>query len=399
MTDTTVISTPRAGTRAAAPTVQAFVRDPDSEASVRQAMANLNMRDAEFVGGTIEDAITALSQRPSPRLLIVDVSGVSDPVARINALADVCEPNTGVIVIGDRNDIVLYRDLRFAGVAEYFFKPLVSDLVSRACNAVLTGGAETQPQRTGKLVFVLGVRGGVGATTIAVNTAWRLAETRQRWVMLLDLDLQNGDAALQLDETPSHALREAVEHPERVDKLFLERAVTPVERRIDLLASLEPLGERITAEAGGIPRLLANLLQRYRFIFVDLPATHAAQILPSLPMPSTCVLVSGGSLTSARDVARWRDWFAINMPDRIVLHLLNKHGAPDSLPDHEFVRAAGQGPDLKVSWDRDIAASSVLGIKGTQKCAALSRGLAPLLRQLSGEQAAQQSSFIKRWFR
>ncbi len=399
MTDTTAAQTPHAGARTAAPTVQVFTRDGESEAAIRQAMTNLNIRDAEYDSGNIEDAITALSQRPSPRLLIVDITATADPVARVNALADVCEPNTGVVVIGDRNDIVLYRDLRHAGVAEYFFKPLVSDLVSRACNAVLTGGTEPQAQRTGKLVFVLGVRGGVGATTIAVNTAWRLAETRQRWVMLLDLDLQNGDAALQLDETPSHALREAVEHPERVDKLFLERAVTPVERRIDLLSSLEPLGEKIMPDAAGIPRLLSSLLQRYRFVFVDIPATLAAEVLPGLPMPMTCVLVSGGSLTSARDVARWRDWFAINMPDRVLLHLMNKHGAPDALPDQEFVRAAGQAPDLKVPFDRDIAAASVLGIKGMQKCAPLTRGLAPLLRQLSGEQAAQQGSFLNRWFR
>jgi pilus assembly protein CpaE len=276
---------------------------------------------------------------------------------------------------------------------------LVSDLVSRACNAALSGSTEAEPARTGKLVFVLGVRGGVGATTIAVNTAWQLAETRQRWVMLLDLDLQNGDAALQLDETPSHALREAVEHPERVDKLFLERAVTPVERRIDLLASLEPLGQTIAFDATAVPRLLSNLLQRYRFIFVDIPAQNAAQIMAALALPATCVLVSSGTLSSARDVARWRDWFAINMPDRLALHVLNKHGAPDALPDHGFTHACGQAPDMRIPYDRDIAASSILGIKGTPKCAALTRGLAPLLRQLSGEQVAAQRSLFGRWFR
>jgi len=398
MSETTVISTSRPAARAAAPAVQVFVRDAEADAALRQALSNLNIRDAEFVKGGVDTAITTLSQRPSPRLLVVDVGDAPDPVARVNALADVCEPNTGVIVIGDRNDIVLYRDLKYAGVAEYFFKPLVSDLVSRACGAVLAGTSETPAARTGKLVVVLGVRGGVGATTVAVNTAWHLAEQRQRWVMLLDLDLQNGDAALQLDETPSHALREAVEHPDRVDKLFLERAVTPVERRIDLLASLEPLSESIDFAGGAVPRLLSSLLQRYRFVFADVPPAAAAQLLPTLTMPSTFVIVSSGSLSCARDVARWRDWFAVNMPDRVALHVLNRHGAPDALPDHEFVRAAGQAPDIRIPYDRDIAAASILGIKGTQKCAALRRGLAPLLRQLSGEQMAPARSLFGRWF-
>jgi pilus assembly protein CpaE len=397
MTDTSVLPTSRTAGRAAAPTVQVFLRDGEAEAALRQAMANIHMRDAEFIRGDVDTAITMLSQRPSPRLLVVEVGGGADPAARINALADVCEPNTGVIVVGERNDIVLYRDLKRAGVAEYFFKPLVADLVARACTSVLAGTTEPAA-RTGKLVLVLGVRGGVGATTVAVNTAWHLAEQRQRWVMLLDLDLQNGDAALQLDEAPTHALREAVEHPERVVMLFLERAVTPVEKRVDLLASLAPLADSIAFASGAVPRLLTNLLQRYRFVFADVPPALAAQVLPTLTMPAVCVLVSAGTLTCARDVARWRDWFAINMPDRVLLHVLNRNGAPDALPEHEFVRAAGHAPDVRIPYDREIAAASILGIRGTQKCAPLRRGLAPLLRQLSGEQAAPSRSLFGRWF-
>lgn len=386
------------GTRATAPTAQIFVHDPESEGVLRQSLASLGLRDAEFVSGNINDATTALAKQASPRLLIVDISGVENPIARINELAEVCEPNTAVIVIGDRNDIVLYRDLKRAGVIEYFFKPLVRDLVTRTCSTALSGTVEPSSPRTGKLIFVLGVRGGVGATTIAVNTAWYLAGTRQRWVMLLDLDLQHGDAALQLDVTPSHALREAFEHPERVDKLFLERAVIHVEHRIDILASLEPLGETIAFEESAFLSLLDKLLTRYRFIFIDLPANVAARMMQALQLPSTCVLVSNGTLVSARDVARWRAWMGPNTAQRATLHVLNQHGAPGSLPDAEFTRAAGQPPDIVVPYDRGIGAAATLGIKGTQDNVALKRGLAPLLRHLSGEQVEAPRSFLTRIF-
>ncbi len=203
MTDAPEIAATSPASRSGASTVQVFVRDErlegDTSAIIQQPQYS---RYAQFVTGNIETAITALGQQPSPRLLIVDISGVADPLSRVNELANVCEPNTDVIAIGDRNDIVLYRDLKYAGVAEYFFKPLVGDVVTRACNSILNGTTTPLTTRTGKLVFILGVRGGVGATTIAVNTAWQLAETRQRWVMLLDLDLQNGDSALQLDAVP-----------------------------------------------------------------------------------------------------------------------------------------------------------------------------------------------------
>ncbi len=384
--------------RSAAATAQIFVADPEATATIRQTIDSIGLRNAEFISGNIETATAALAQRASPRLLIVDISGLENPVAKVNELAEVCEPNTGVIVIGDRNDIVLYRDLKHAGVVEYFFKPLVGNLVTRACNVVLGGETDAPATRTGKLVFVLGVRGGVGATTIAVNTAWYLAETRQRWVMLVDLDLQTGDAALQLDVSPTHALREAFEHPERIDKLFLERAVIQVDHRIDLLASLEPLAETVTIEESAVLTLLERLLNRYRFIFVDLPPPVAMRMMQVLELPSTCVLVSNGTLASARDVARWRQLIGANTAERTTLHLLNQQGAPGSLSDADFARAAGRTADIVIPYERDIGVANTLGIKGAQQNAALKRGLAPLLRHLSGEQVEAPRSVLRRLF-
>ncbi|HEY6833816.1 MAG TPA: AAA family ATPase [Pseudolabrys sp.] len=383
--------------RAQAATAQMFIRDTASEAIVRQALQSLGLRDAAFTSGNIDTAISALAAQSSPRLLIVDVSGVDDPLGRVQALAEVCEPTTGLIVIGDRNDIVLYRDLKRDGVVEYFFKPLVGDLVTRTCNMILSGSAEPQKTRTGKLVFVLGVRGGVGATTIAVNTAWHLAGTRARGVMFLDLDLQHGDAALQLDCVPSHALREAFEHPERVDKLFLERAVIHVEQRIDLLASLEPLADDIAPDDGAVLTLLDKLMQRYRFIFADVPPAMAARLFRAT-MPCTIVMVSNGTLASARDVVRWRESIGPNTAERTMVHVLNQHGAAGSLPDAEFAQAAGQAPDIIIPFDREIAAATTLGIKNAKANAALTRRLAPLLRLLSGEKIEASRSLLRRIF-
>src|SRR4029078_9646043 len=196
MTDTLVKPAPNSSTRTPTQSAQGFIRDPGSAEIVRQSLGAVGLRDTEFISGGIESAITLLAQQVSPQLSIVDVRGIYDPISRVNELANVCAPNTGVIVVGDRNYISLYRRLKHSGIVEYFFKPLVGDLIARTCNSILTGTSDADNVRGGKLVFVLGVRGGVGATTIAVNTSWFLSEKRQRGVLLLDLDLQHGDAAL-----------------------------------------------------------------------------------------------------------------------------------------------------------------------------------------------------------
>jgi pilus assembly protein CpaE len=385
--------------REAAPIAKIFVSDQDSEGVIRQSLSDLGIEGAEFKKGTVETATADLATQASPRLLFVDLSGVEDPVGRLYELAERCEPSVSVVAIGDRNDIILYRDLKNAGVTEYFFKPLIIDLVKATCNSVLSGGHEhsTSP-RTGKLVFVIGVRGGVGATTIAANAAWTLAEKRQRWVMLVDLDLHNGDAALQLDSRPGHALREAFEKPERVDKLFLERGTIHVRERLDLLASLEPLSESTTLVEDAVLSLLGKLLHRYRFVFVDLPSSVAIGLPQVLHQPSVCVLVSDASLASARELARWREWIGPNSAERRTLHVLNMDRADGALPEAEFIRAAGQSPDIVIPYDRDIALASNFGVKATRKSAPLNRGLAQLLRDLTGETEQSPRSIFSRVF-
>lgn len=378
------------------PLAMVYTGDRDSEGVVRQALGDLGIPNIAFGVEGIKGAISDLSKKPSPRLLIVDISGVDEATAQINQLADVCEPGTGVIVIGDRNDIILYRELKNAGIVEYFFKPLSGALVSRACNAVLTGTLEQHALRTGRLIFTLGARGGCGATTIGVRLAWHLAQTRKRLVAFLDLDLQTGDSALQFDVTPHHALREALEHPERIDELFLERGVVRVTERLDLLASEEPLDFLPSYAEDALLTLLEKLRHNYRYVFVDVPVAHASLMQRVLHLPSLCLLVSDGSLVSARDVARWRLFLGPNSAERSTVHILNKAGAPGSLPIEEFNRGVGKPPDIIVPYDKDVAAATNLGVRRLEECHAFVRALGPVLRDISGEPTEDERTLLDR---
>jgi pilus assembly protein CpaE len=380
------------------PTAMVYALDKDSEGIIRQSLSGLSVKSVHFGDGGIAGATADLAKHRSPHLLIVDISNVEDPILAVGQLAEVCEPGTGVIVIGAANDVSLYRELRNTGIAEYFFKPLVGNLVTRACNAVLTGASDERGVRTGKLVLVLGVRGGAGTTTIVTRLAWHLAEVRKRPVMLVDLDLRTGDASLQLDVKAQHALREALEHPERVDDLFLERGVTHVSRRFNLLASLEPLDSNIIYREESVLSLISSLLRKYRYIFVDLPADRAAQLPSLLHLPCICLLVSDAGLASARDVARWRALIGPDTPERTVLHILNKNDAPSGLPLAEFVRAAGRTPDIVIPYDRELGIASRLGIREVEKCKGFFRALAPALQAVAGEPAEAESSFMSRIF-
>jgi pilus assembly protein CpaE len=244
----------------------------------------------------------------------------------------------------------------------------------------------------------MGVRGGVGATTLAANAAWHVSEARQRWTMLLDLDMQAGDAALLFDVPPGQALREAFERPERVDKLFLERGAILVNKRLNLLASLEPLGSSVESSQDALRTLLESLLRRYRLVIVDLPVAVAADLPQVLQLPSTRVLVANASLTAARDMARWREHLGANTRERRTLQVLNHTEAYGGLTEAEFARACGQAPDVVIAYDRDLAMTAKLGVKAMQKCPLFKFGMVRMLHDVTGEPLEKPAPFFRRIF-
>jgi pilus assembly protein CpaE len=247
------------------------------------------------------------------------------------------------------------------------------------------------------LVFVVGARGGVGATTVATSLAWYFAEIRQRRTLLLDLDLHAGDTALQLDVQPSHALREALGDPKRIDELFLDRGVMPVTERLGLLAANEPLSDRVVLNEDAVMQLLHKILAHYRYVLVDLPGEAALSVPKLLHMPSTLLLISDGSITAIREVARWRDFIGANTPERRLFHVLNKKNAVGALPEQEMLRVIPP-PDISIRWDRRIDSATALGTKTVQQCSAIRDGMAALSLRLSGATVDAVPSLWKRVF-
>jgi len=389
--------TARSGLTRAAPAAAAYLADANSEEVVRGSFANLGLTDAYVVRGNIETAIEELPRRGSPHLLLVDISGINDPLAPVNRLTEVCAPDTKVIAVGDRNDIVLYRDIKGVGVAEYFYKPLVGNVLGRTLKEMSGGTTREQPSRGGRLIFVLGVRGGVGATTIATNLAWYFAEARQRRVLLLDLDLYAGDAAAQLGAQASDALREALADPKRVDELFLARGIAPIGNSLGLLATLLPLADPLALTDEAIQQLLHALSVQFRYVLVDLPGELARNHPGLLQIPSTVLLVSDGSGGSIREVGRWREFLGRNTPERAVIHVLNKKGEAGTLPDKEVLEAIPP-PDLAIEWDHEIKSAAARGTKAVQACSAIQHGMSALSMRIAGVAADEDRPFWKRIF-
>jgi pilus assembly protein CpaE len=286
----------------------AFVVDGQSEASLKACLPNLSFPNATITRGGIAGAIQHLGAERSPECIIVDISGADMPASQMHDLAELCEPGVTVIAIGDRNDVGLYRDLVKAGVTEYIVKPVTPQLLAKALSP-LPAAPEGSPisRKLGTVVAVVGARGGVGTTTLAINLAWFLADRQHRRILLLDLDLQNGDCALALNLRPTPGLREALTSPLRIDNVFLDRVVAVHSERLFVLSAEEPLRVDVEFEAEAVETLVRALRTQFHYVIADVPRIPAAPFRRALDTADIRVIVADQTLRSVRDAVRLRD--------------------------------------------------------------------------------------------
>jgi pilus assembly protein CpaE len=288
--------------------LMAFVLDAQSEASLNACLSHLSFPNATIRRGGVARAIQYLSAERSPETIVVDVTSCEMPASQVHELVGLCEPGVTVIAIGDRNDVGLYRDLVQAGVSEYIVKPVTAQLLAKALS-VTPAPAEGNPlnRKLGKVVGVVGARGGVGATTLAIHLAWYLANRQNRRVMLLDLDVQTGDCALSLNLKPTPGLREALASPSRIDSVFLERMMAIHSEHLFLLSAEEPLRADTEFSAEAVATLIGVLRTQFHYVIVDVPRFAAAGYRQALDISDLRVIVADQTLRSVRDTVRLRD--------------------------------------------------------------------------------------------
>ncbi|MCW8305601.1 pilus assembly protein CpaE [Acidiphilium sp. PA] len=251
-----------------------FVRDTETAHVLRAALgpafpAGLALHQLSF-----RQSIEWLGGIATPRTILIDISGEDQPFTAMVQLEAVVDPGTRVLVIGENRSVSFYRTLtRNLGVKEYLPKPLDAGMVQREFLPWATGDEPAaEPARGGAVVALCGAGGGVGVTTIAANLAWLIGGETRRHTILLDADLHRGSAALFANVPPSTGLRHALEAPDRIDPLLIERAAHPATERLHVLAAEEPLTEQWTHRIGGGRALAVALRQRYNFVLADIPA-------------------------------------------------------------------------------------------------------------------------------
>src|SRR3954464_5602530 len=342
----------------------AFVTDEETAEMLRPIAVEHGWSPEKVNKGGLRNAVQTLSVSASPAILFVDLSESGDPLNDINALAEVCEPGTVVIAAGQVNDVRLYRDLVASGLQDYLLKPFTPDqLRDSFANAQLTiSGPRTNEAQTEKpnvTAAVIGVRGGVGASTISTSLAWLLGDKAGRTTALLDLDIHFGTGALALDLEPGRGLTDAIENPSRIDGLFIERAMVRANEKLCVLSAEAPISQPFLTDGSAYYQLQEEIRNAFESTVLDLPRPMLVQHPHLVQDVHVVLVVVEFTLASTRDAIRILSWLKANAPQAKVVVVANKvTSAPQEIRRKDFEASIERKVDICIPADPKAAAQA-----------------------------------------
>lgn len=386
--------------------VQAFGEVPQTVEILQAALADRRMARAHgtVASGGIPEAIRLYQTQSTPGLLIVESAGPRDKLlAELAKLADVCQPDTKVVVIGHLNDVTLYRELMRRGVSEYVVAPIATLQLIETI-ASLYRSEKAAP--IGRIVAFVGAKGGTGSSTVAHNCAWELCRTNDLETTIVDLDIAFGTAALDFNLDAPGGIMEAIAQPERVDPLFLDRLLVRLGGKLSLLGGQGGVDKDFVIEAHAVETVLNAMRTSVPAIVVDVPSVWAPWVKFTLLHADQVVVIAEPELVSLRNARALVEMLRGARPnDPPPAVVLNRVGVPrrPEISAADFRKALGTDITAFIPFDPQAFGSALnsgrilLDLLPRSKA---SEALRSLARSLGGERspkpAPSSSSFLQK---
>jgi pilus assembly protein CpaE len=226
----------------------------------------------------------------------------------ITALHQVA-PDLPILAVSARGDGQAILQALRGGAREFLTAPVVLEELLKALQRLRPRGesrpgVEAGPQAASLAVAVLGSRGGVGATTTAVNVAATLAQQPGCSCALIDLDLALGDADVALDLMADYTLADVALNIDRLDMQFLRRSLSKHKCGLSLLPHPVQLEDAALIREEHLQRVINLLRASYTHLVFDLSKSYSPTDVTALRMADIILLVAQLELSSLRNVVR-----------------------------------------------------------------------------------------------
>jgi pilus assembly protein CpaE len=334
--------------------VRAFCETVETAAAIQAAGEDRRMAKAHLrvqMGG-LTAAIEAYQNSPTPNVIMLESeSRREDILVGLDQLAEVCDAGTRVVIIGRVNDVALYRELVRRGVSDYLILPVNAlQVVRSVCG--LFSAPDAKP--VGRIIAVVGAKGGVGASTIAHNVAFAVGNDLALDAVVTDLDLAFGTAGLDFNQDPPHGIVEAMFSPDRVDDAFVDRLLTKCTDHLSLLAAPATLERVYDFGADAFESIFDSLRATVPCVVLDVPHQWSGWTKQTLVGADDILIVAAPDLANLRNAKNLYDFLKGARPnDRRPLYCLNQVGVPKrpEIKSADFAKALDDHPVAVIPFE------------------------------------------------
>jgi pilus assembly protein CpaE len=368
--------------------IQAFCETVETAAAVQSAGEDRRMAKThvKIQMGGVTAAVEAYRNSPTPNIIILESDNRPDDILNgLDQLAEVCDAGTRVVVVGRINDVTLYRELTRRGVSDYLIGPVSTlDIVRSVC------GLYSQPDAkpVGRIIAVIGAKGGIGASTVAHNIAWAIARDLALDSVVADLDLAFGTAGLDYNQDPPQGIADAVFSPDRIDTAFIDRLLSKCTEHLSLLAAPATLERVYDFGADAFDAILDSMRGTIPCIVLDVPHQWSGWIKRLLVGADDILVVAGPDLANLRNAKNMVDMLRASRPnDHRPFYCLNQVGVPKrpEITPADFAKALEDQPLAVIPFDPQMFGTAanngqmISEVSASHKTADMFRELAQVL--------------------
>lgn len=267
------------------------------------------------------------------------------------------EHETSLIVFGDESESGVLKTALRIGASDF-----LSDHVTIAGLMPLlvkTANEKLESLSYGELFLFINTKGGMGATTLALNSAVELAKHHPNKVLLLDIDLQFGVIPDYLNVQPSYSIADAISISSELDEVSLSSLVHKHESGLHILSFKHENSADDYEQAKKIGQLLPILRRFYTYTILDLSRGLEHEFSSSIPSATRVFLVTQQNLVSLRNCSRLLNVLAFEhgLQKDIVEVIVNRYEKRQSIKKKDIEQTVGPRPlhlvpnDFKVAID------------------------------------------------
>jgi pilus assembly protein CpaE len=380
--------------------IQAFCETVETAAAVQAAGEDRRLAKAHLkiqMGGAAA-AVEAYRSSPTPNVILIESDNRADEILTgLDHLAEVCDAGTRVIVVGRINDVSFYRELTRRGVSDYLIAPVGTiDVVRAVCGLFVSPDAKP----VGRIIAVVGAKGGVGASTVAHNIAFAIARDLALDSVVTDLDLAFGTAGLDYNQDPPQGIADAVFSPDRIDTAFVDRLLSKCTDHLSLLAAPATLDRVYDFGAEAFDAILDSLRTSIPCVVLDVPHLWSGWTKRLLVSADDILVVAGPDLANLRNAKNMVDLLRSARPnDHRPFYCLNQVGVPKrpEITPADFAKALEDPPLAVIPFEPQIFGTAanngqmIAEVSANHKSADMFRQLAQVLTGRSEAKRARGS--------